>query len=223
MLCFRLVLLVEAHPEQVVRNRKNRSYYRFVGLAEQRVRIRPLELFPNGLLIEKTADTIVDPDIEVDVVGQWAEEFFVDDQRAEKLQEGCEQELERKRAELVVLEAEYETIDPNAHGGRGSHANKIKAVAGRVEALERGLSPRTGDAIQVEGIEELATGGVFAARSLVQLPSGCPALVMGTITPPSDAKPYARVRAKAADGRVVSLVINQECLRPWEARHMATI
>lgn len=217
------MLLVEAHAEQVVQNRKNRSYYRFIGLTEQRVRIRPLELFPNGLLIEKTADTIVGSDLEVDVVGDWDDEFFVDDARAEKLLTSCQQELDRKRGELVVLEAEYETIDPNAHGGRGSHANKIKAVAGRVVALERGLAKRTSKPVAVAEIIKQSVAATFADRSLVQLPSGLPAMVMGTITFPSDARPYAKVRAKASDGKVIPLTIVQECLRPWEHRHMATI
>jgi hypothetical protein len=216
------VLLAEAHAEQVVRNRKNSSYYRFDSLAEHRVRIRPLELFPNGLLIEKTADTIVEPDLEVDAIGDWSDEFFVDDPRGPKLFAAYKQELGEKREELQRLEAEYETIDPNAHGGRGSHANKIKAVVGRVAALERGLADRKVAATTVKQSVK-ATVKTFADRTLVQLPSGLPAVVLGTVQIPSDKRPHARLRVKSSDGQLVPATVVQECLRPYEHRFMATV
>ena len=215
-------MLVEASADQVVKNRKNSSYYRFVAPVDQRVRIRPLELFPNGLLIEKTADTIVNADIEVDAAGRWDDEFYVSDPRASRLRAGAEQELDAKRAELVVLEAEYQTIDPRAHGGKGSHANKIKAVARRVESLERGLAEHTGKTTTVtRGLAPAAK--VFADRSLVQLPSGLPGLVMGTVKLASDARPYAKIRIKAPDGSIVGTTVVQECLRPYAHRFMATV
>lgn len=216
------MLLVEARADQVVRNRKNSSYYRFVGPVDQRVRIRPLELFPNGLLIEKTADTIVDADLEVDAIGMWSDEFFVEDSRTARLQGSCEVELKQKLLDLVALEAEYQVIDPSAHGGKGSHANKIKAVAGRIAALERGLAERTGEVRTAERQVEPEIP-VFADRSLVQLPSGLPALVMETFNLPSDTRPYAKLRAKASDGSVVDVSVVQECLRPYEHRFMATV
>lgn len=213
------MLLVEAHAEQVVRNRKNSSYYRFVTLVDHRVRIRPLELYPNGLLIEKTADTIVESDLEVDIVGIWVDDFFVDDPRAPRLHDTYAQELDRKCQEQSALEAEYKVIDPKE---RGSHANKVKAVVGRVIALERGLAKRMVKATTVTNIEK-STIKTFMDRSLVQLPSGLPAMVISTVKLTSDARPYAKIRAKASDGKVVPLTVVQECLRPYKHRFMATV
>ena len=52
--------LGSAEPESVVKNVGNGSFYRFERPDRGRARIRPLELFPNGRLIAKPADTLVD-------------------------------------------------------------------------------------------------------------------------------------------------------------------
>lgn len=156
----------------VVRNRRNKSFYRYVRPEAERTRIRPLELFPNGLLIEKSADTIVASDLIVDVVGLWTEDFYVQDPGAEKLRGRYEAELEEQRGKYEALISEAETIDPKQ---RGSHANKIKAVERRIESIIRGLGKPTEEPIRLDSIQldddpvpfEFLREGAF-----VVLPSG---------------------------------------------------
>lgn len=208
--------LSEAREGDVVRNRRNGSFYRYERPDSNRTRIRPLELFPNGLLIEKSADTIVESSLEVDSVGRWSDEFFVADDSAEPLRQPCESELLSKKEELTVLEAEMLTIDPNAHGGRGSHANKIKAVARRVESLERGLAERSEDIeIATSSVEEEQP--TWNLKDYVQLPSGLPAIVLGVAGSQVD------VGTKTTTGQVIRRVVDSSLLRPIEHRHLATV
>ena len=172
-----------------------------------------MELFPNGLLIEKSADTIVQPDLEVDVIGVWCDTFFVDEPKAERQRAAYESELQEQSEKLVVLEAEMLTIDPKQ---KGSHANRVKAVARRVECLERGLAERTVD-ISENLQEELAPIPVFSLRDVVQLPSGNPAMVFGIDGP------QVILRAKDRAGKVQQLSVQAVALRPYRHRHMATI
>lgn len=204
----------------VVRNRRNGSYYRYEQPESLRTRIRPLELFPNGRLIPKSADTIVESTLEVDLVGRWPEDeeigFFVDDDGAERLRQPAEAELTRKQEELTTLEAEMLTIDPNAHGGRGSHANKIKAVARRVESLENGLAKRSKDVKLAVSLAEDA-GPAWATKSIVQLPSGLPAIVLGAIGN------QVNIATKTSAGMVINRSLDPSLLRPIEHRHLATV
>lgn len=196
-----------------MRNRRNGSFYRFVRPEGQRVRIRPLELFPNGLLIEKTADTIVDSDLQVDMVAEWTEEVYVEvpENVAAQLRVASVAQLEQKQAELVILEAEMITMDPK---GRGSHANRIKACRWRVEVLTRGLAEPTQDISSVSRNDAAAPH--FDAGTIVQLPSGQPGKVE------SSAGPVANILTHVA-GIVASVPVPMEILRPWHSRSIATI
>lgn len=217
MLCFRTVRLADASQGDVVRNQKNGSYYRYERPDSNRTRIRPLELFPNGLLIPKSADTIVEPHLEVEYVGRWSEAFFVDTEVSEKGKRQFTEELTAKRDQLTQLEAEMATVDPNAHGGRGSHVNKIKAVARRVESLERGLAARPKD---VEVQKRAATkldDVIFQPKSFAQLPSGLPAMVI------ANEANLVKIGCKGKDGEVIRCTVPPQTLRPLEHRHLATV
>lgn len=214
------VKLSEAREGDVVRNRRNGSFYRYERPESNRTRIRPLELFPNGRLIPKSADTIVESGLEVDAVGRWPDDeeigFFVEEEGAERLRPSCEAELLTKQEELTVLEAEMLTIDPNAHGGRGSHANKIKAVARRVESLEKGLAERSKDVtVATSSVEEASP--LWNLKDFVQLPSGLPAIVLGVVGSQID------IGTKTTTGQVIRCAVDSSLLRPIEHRHLATV
>lgn len=208
--------LAEGREGEVVRNRRNGSYYRYERPEANRTRIRPLELFPNGLLIPKSADTIVESTLEVDRIGRWCDEFFVDEPSAEKLRDTYSTELQQKREELVVLEAEMATIDPNKHGGRGSHANKIKAVVRRVESLERGLAERSKDVKVISSSDE-QTEDRFKPKQLVQLPSGLPGIIVGAVGT------QVSVGMKTPTGQKLVRPLDPSVLRPLEHRYLATV
>ncbi len=199
-----------------MRNCRNGSYYRYERPEKSRSRIRPLELFPNGLLIPKSADTIVEPKLEVKLVGRWTDEFFVEPTMPEKVKSAFAEELDHKRVQLAELEAQMATVDPNAHGGRGSHANKIKAVARRVESLERGLVARPKDTAIQKGAT-VKTTCAFKLRDYVQLPSGLPAIVLGT------EGQSVQIGTKTRTGAVLKQPVPAQMLRPLEHRHLATV
>jgi hypothetical protein len=204
--------LSESRQGDVVKNCRNHSFYRYEKPESNRTRIRPLELFPNGLLIEKSADTIVESSLEVNLVGRWSHEFFVDEPAAERLRSSYHTEWRRKQEELVVLEAEMLTIDPKS---RGSHANKVKAVARRVRSLEMGLAERSKDATVIASIAN-SIGPLWRARDFVQLPSGLPAIVIGA------RDSLIEICTKTPQGRIV-VQLQSDCLRPLEHRNLATI
>jgi hypothetical protein len=209
------VRLEEATEGLVVRNRRNGSFYRYVRPEGTRVRIRPLELFPNGLLIEKTADTIVDADLQVDPVTEWSDEVYVevDPKTAATRRAQCEAEFAQKQEELVILEAEMITAHERP-GGRGSHANRIKACRWRVEVLERGLAERT-QAISSVSRTDTISHPHFDPGEIVQLPSGNPARLDGYTDSLAD------VRTRVA-GSLTSVSVPVEVLRPWHNHSLAT-
>lgn len=212
-----LVKLSEASEGDVVKNKRNGSYYRYEHPESNRTRIRPLELFPNGLLIPKSADTIVESNLEVEMMGQWSEEFYVQDESAERLKTSFRAEFVQKREILKVLEAELLTIDPNKHGGRGSHVNKIKAVARRVESLERGLAERSED-VQIANSSADIQSPLWEPKDFVQLPSGLPGIVIDVMD-----KKHVKIGIKTCAGKVLKQAVDPNLLRPLEYRHLATI
>lgn len=202
---------------RVVRNLANGSYYRTGPPEGGRVRIRPLEAFANGLLIEKPTDTIVDCGLEVEDLGPWAQGFGVWPV-APHLRRRNEAELERKQEQLAQLQRQALEVEPRQ---RGSHANRVKAVASRIEALQRGLAERAGARQPVPGSAPAALAQ-FSVGDVVQLPSGAPAAVLELTT--RSAEPYALVRTRAmlAAGGLVESSVSTGCLRPWSSARRAT-
>lgn len=209
------VRLADSREDVVVRNRSNRSFYRYVREEGDRVRIRPLELFPNGLLIEKSADTIVSGDLEVDVVGVWeeGEDFFILDKRAVNYRKRYEAELETRKAELRQLKADYDDIDPKK---RGSHVNKLNAVKRRVQSIKRGLEdvvPEKYNTLEPVIEEEVPE---FQPKDMVALPSGIPAMVLKIDNQ------EATVVCKP-NGKIKQYTVDPVVLVPLSARALATI
>lgn len=190
----------------MVRNCRNGSYYRFERMEGTRCRIRPLELFPNGLLIAKPTDTIVEPDLQVDEVGEWSEEFVVADVPSHVLKR-CKAELELKREVYSELQKEAELVAPKA---RGSHANKVKAVADRIATLERGLQERATQAPVEQVVARMAE---LQVGSLVRLPSGRPALLLRLEEKDGDV--YAWIRCHRVSGGLLETALNVVCLKRW--------
>ena len=198
--------LREATEGQVVRNERNGSYYRFERMEGTRCRIRPLELFPNGLLIAKPTDTIVEADLGVELMGAWNDEFVVS-KIPSRIRKRYEAELIAKRELLTTLDKEAELIAPKE---RGSHANKVKAVTDRVMVIERGLQER---AAQV-GVEQvIARMAELQVGSLVRLPSGRPALLVRLEERDGDV--YGWIRCHQVSGGLLDTDINVVCLRRW--------
>ena len=198
--------LREATEGLVVRNSRNGSYYRFERMEGTRCRIRPLELFPNGLLIAKPTDTIVEPDLLVDAVGEWSEEFVVADVPSHVLRR-CTAELEVKREKYAELQKQAELIAPKE---RGSHANKVKAVADRIATLERGLQERATLAPVEQVVARVAE---LEVGSLVRLPSGRPALLLRLQEKDGDV--YAKIRCHRVNGGLLETALNVVALRRW--------
>lgn len=211
--------LADSRENTVVRNRNNKSFYRFVRPEGDRIRIRPLELFPNGLLIEKSADTIVAGDLEVDVVGLWSDAFYVLEPAAEKLRLKYEVELIAQTGELESLQMQMETLNPKK---RGSHANKIKAVQRRVDSIQAGLAMPEKDSIpnalkEALGKQAKETFAVsFKERDLVQLPSGIAGMVTQT-------RRKSATIAYKENGEINTIEIDQRFLIALRMRHRATI
>lgn len=211
--------LADSREDIVVRNRNNKSFYRFVRPEAERIRIRPLELFPNGLLIEKSADTIVAGDLQVDVIGEWQEWFFVNEPAAGRLRSKYEIELTVQQEKLIVLMEELETLDPKR---RGSHANKVKAVERRVKSIQNGLGSRSPDVQIFEtlfagpGGRKKITKVLFSPKDLIALPSG----ITGMVT---------RCRGNKATiaceihGEIQHIPVPASILSPLRALHSSTI
>jgi hypothetical protein len=216
------VILGDARENEIVQSVGNGSYYRMVQMegsgAAGKARIRPLELMPNGLLLEKPTDTTVHPGIVVQTIGRWrtGEEFFVVDGRA-KSRKAYERELEKKEVELVALEAELELLPVGGKGkqSRGSHANKIRSCRARIEAIGRGLETR--DQETQDAPTPAAVALAFSFKSLVQLPSGAPAMYMGSNL--VGQATMAAVLLKGSGPQSVPI----DSLRPLGDRHLATI
>jgi hypothetical protein len=129
--------LSEVPEQHVVQNISSRAFYRMERCEADRVRIRPLEPFWNGRIIEKTTDTIVEADIEVTLVAPWSPDMIVDVTGAQvKRPDTLRRELAKLEGKLSELESA--DIPPK---GRGSHANKVKNVRHRITVLLAGLEP----------------------------------------------------------------------------------
>jgi hypothetical protein len=203
--------LAECESGDVVQNQANRNFYRYERPESDRSRIRPLELFPNGLLVAKPTDTIVEADLLVRFVARWQDPLFVQVQPGDaRKRRTCEIERERKMTELAKLQAEAEVIDPKQ---RGSHANKVKAVITRLDALNRGLmeAPDNGLAVTDEPMPPR-----FQLKQVVQLPSGAAAMFMGSVQ--TSLGSLATVR-----NAVGSFHVAPEVLAPIEHRWMSTV
>lgn len=136
--------LGDTKPDQIVKNTGNRRLYKMVENLEDRTRIRPLEIFPNGLVVQKPTDTIVASDIDVQVIGLWTDEKLIRVVGVKKQTEPFLKELATRRDKLAVLEAELGVSN------KGAHAMKLMAIRTRIETLERGLKPiRTKKLIQI--------------------------------------------------------------------------
>lgn len=138
------MLLQAVAPMRVVENASSGKFYRTTSSHQDgKSRIRPLELFPTGILIPKCMDTLVESDIEVHDRCRWADSVRIDG-RPSHSRDQYEHELVEKLELLKQLNAEYELLPRNGRGrlSRGSHANKILACSRRIEVLYQGLGLR---------------------------------------------------------------------------------
>lgn len=209
--------LAECNGGDVVQNVGNRNYYRFERPEGERARIRPLELFPTGLLVAKPVDTIVEAGLVVRLVGGWAEALYVEVLPGDcKSRKTLERERERKLVELQELRAAAVGLT----GGRlGSHANKVKAVADRLAVLNQGLAepPRGARARGSSAAPAPGPLMAFDPGALVQLPSGAAAVFLGAVRGRLDQ--LAGVRAKGG----ASFVVDPSVLRPLSERWVSTV
>lgn len=207
--------LVSATQGQVVRNTNNGSHYRHDRLEKGKVRIWPLELFPTGLLIPKPTPTLVDPDIEVLVIGPWHDGMAVEG-RPKHSRAVYERELLAKREELVLLEEAYDELPVGGVGrqSRGSWANKIKNCRSRIVTLEAGLGFEGQEPRETAKAEDLLA--TLKVQAMVQLPSGRP----GRIT---------AMRGSVAtvicisQGAPIEAPLPCEVLRPWSDARVCTL
>lgn len=211
--------LADAQHGEVVQNTANRSFYRMEGTEQGRARIRPLEVFPNGLLLEKPTDTTVAPDLEVSSCGMWAEEFTVQTDVPRKTRRTYERELDRKQEELAMLVEEAKTIPAK---GRGSHANKVKAAESRVGTLLRGLEERPEGMVE-EALPVRPQTKKFRMREIVQMPSGLAAMIVGYNERIDRVLEASVIARPVLDEPILCAQIPQECLRPIADRHLSTV
>lgn len=210
--------LVQAQANSVVRNTRNGSHYQVERPERGKVRIWPLELFPNGLLINKPAPTLVEPDLEVVLVGPWVEGMRVEGKPSQP-REVYEDELVGLERRVVELRLAYEALPRSGTGklSRGSFANKVKNVERRIGVLKRGLGFVEGAATVVQ--EAPATLAV-AVGMVCQVPSGRPAKLLdfrevGNTT-------YAKIQVGSASGPIRPLV-PCEVLRPFDEARLCTV
>jgi hypothetical protein len=199
---------------QVVRNANNGNHYRYERPERSRIRIRPLELFPNGILIPKPTDTHVDPDIEVQLLGDWCHGMAVEG-KPTHCRATYERELAKCLLDLDTLRIAYDLLPPAGKGkeSRGSWANKIKNCDGRIAVLRAGLEERLDLAPKLSIKVERRTH--FRHRDIVQLPSGLPAKILqirGT---------NVTVLTRSLGETYVGTV-PVEILRPWAQARLAT-
>lgn len=211
--------LASARQGQVVRNTRNGSFYRFEGLQQGRVRILPLELFPNRLLLEKPTPTTVNADLEVEVIGDWEDGMVVEGKPGAS-RGVYERELLRLEQELPELLATYEGL-PKAgkgHESRGSWANKVKCCRQRIATLKRGLG-FIGDSVALVARVEKPTIAVRAG-DLVLMPSGRAAQVTAKPVVVGD-QLYAPLRMMVAD-QALTAMAPVEVMRPWADARLCT-
>lgn len=206
--------LSESKTGDVVKNSANSNFYRYEAPAEDRARIRPLELFPNGLLIAKPTDTIVAADIDVEYIGTWSDGLQVSGVKGRK-RELYEAERQQLILQLQVLEAEALVIEPNR---RGSHANRVKAAQTRLAALNRGLEDLGTEPMQID--MALLKVPAFKLKQTVVMPSGTLARFLGLL--PQDNQLLATVMCRK-EGNNMLLQVDPAALRPYTARHMSSV
>jgi hypothetical protein len=218
-----------ASQDDVVQNTGNRSFYRFERLERGRARIRPLELFPNGRLMPKPTDTLVDADLVVALVGPWAESMVVEGAPTHG-RAHYEKELQERVELLSSLEADYDLLPKNGVGrqSRGSWANKVKNCKARIETLQAGLAePEAGAEIRRAAREDGPAD--LGLRDLVQLPSGRPGLILGfeVVGRVRYATVRCRAREQAADDFDAAMALLEapvpvDVLRPWSTSALCT-
>lgn len=184
-----------------------------------KVRIVPLELFPNGLLLEKPTPTLVEPHLEVTVIGIWTDGMVVEG-RPDHSRRVYENELVQREEDLPILEAAYDALPSSGTGrtSRGSWANKVKCCRSRIGVLKRGLG--FVDASFMVHAEVAAPDIKWTAGSLVLVPSGRAALVTGF--QPMGNTTYVKLRTRL-NGIDVLSDMPPEVLRPWDQARLATI
>ena len=211
--------LRSAEPESVVKNVGNGSFYRFERPDRGRARIRPLELFPNGRLIAKPADTLVDAALEVLLVGPWRDGMVVEGSPAHA-RARYEAELAARLIELVELEDVYDSLPVNGTGrqSRGSWANKVSNCRRRIADIRAGLED-LGE-VEAQSVEPEAVALDLRARDVVLLPSGAPGLILRTYA--TSRGRYAKVRARGA-AALVEAPVPLAVLRPWSDSRLCTL
>lgn len=220
--------LSDATAGLVVRNDRNGSYYRFERSEGDRSRIRPLEHFPNGLLIPKPAPTTVSASLEVSALSPWHDGDYrvheaVAPRVAAKRREKYETTLAQCVVEVESLRVEYEALPVDGIGkeSRGSHQNKIKAVETRIDAIQRGLAEHD-PAEALECVQDvMAPRPEFGIHDLVQVPSGYPALV--TAMQEQDGSWVAAISMKDSSGAALVAALPCRVLRPWSFSRVGTV
>lgn len=213
--------LAQARTGQVVRNANNgKSYYRYENQAGDKIRIWPLELFPNGLLLMKPAPTTVDSDIEVVLIGSWEDGMRVEGSPS-KPRAAYEKQLVELEAELPQLRAMYEALPKSGSGtdSRGSFMNKVKTAEKRVATLKRGLGFIEEPADLLTVVEEEAVAD-YEPGEFVQVPSGRRAKVEGLQR--MGGSTYVKVKT-VFQGAAVEAALPCEVLRPWDQARLCTV
>lgn len=211
--------LVSAQPGQVVRNVNNGSHYRFERQERSKVRIWPLELFPNGLLIPKPTPTTIEPDLEVLSLGMWYEGMTVEGQPT-RSRRVYEKELVRRERELPELRAQYEALPRSGTGeqSRGSFANRVKYCEMRIEVLKRGLGFTNATPVRATELpDELPS---LSRGDLVQVPSGRPAKVLGFQA--MGDQTYVKIKTMF-QGAALEAALPCEVLRDWSQASLCTV
>jgi hypothetical protein len=212
--------LVDGSTGQVYRNDNNGSFYRYEGqVADQRVRIFSLELFPNGLLISKPTPTTVGGDIEVTLVGPWREDMVVQG-RSRRSRRALEDELVRLERQLPELLRQYDELSRSGTGeqSRGSFANKIKSTRLRIDTLKRGLGFVGAAAVVSPVIQSADVGWQTGQRA--QVPSGRIAVIEGFV--PMGDTVYAQLKT-VFQGAAVMAALPCEVLRPAREARLCTV
>lgn len=193
----------------VVRNTRNGSFYRFEKMEKGKARIWPLELFPTGLLISKPTPTLIDQEIEVEVVGPWHDRMVVEGKPSHS-RRVYENELVKLRAKLVELQRDYANLPVGGKGklSKGSWANKLKNVQMRMETLKLGLG-FSGDDTAMR-VPTVKVKHPFKLQGYVLTPSGGRGRVLAYRKVGSGT--YATLQL--ADDVQVGVPV--EILRPWE-------
>lgn len=207
--------LGSATDGDVVQNVNNGSFYRFERVERGKARIRPLERFPNGRLLPKPVDTLVDAGLTVARVGPWHEGMAVEG-KPTHARPHYEAELRITLGKLAILEAEYELLPVGGTGkqSRGSHMNKLNNARARIETLSLGLADPDGAEVERAAPPELDPR--FRRRDVVLLPSGQPGQITGFRK--VGASRYATVRT-----RTVDCGVPVEVLRPWSDSQLCTL